>query len=432
VSSDDSRLYAVVLIAISLLAGLLGAGLTHFSAPMPGYWDDALEFSRNLRIAGTFTPNFYPAVLGLSLRAFGHLGPAIGQLLMYELYVILAYRIFLLLEVRPRSSMAYAFLLGLCPDMVSGITKVWDIVPAGAAFIALIYCILLVAQKGLTIRRVLATGIVWGFGLAIRPNFLSFIIPLSYAAWSSRRLSKGRWRLLQVLPITLIGLLVMAAANFFAHGAVYWPQNGPYNFFAGANEFSSYSLRTYLNGEPSIVLALSKRGIHDVPNRSDAHMQKLLLDEGGSYIRMHPVRWSLGYSALKLFTMLRPDTKNHRLVSAIGLSRLAVNSSVIVWLILLFGRRPASWEQFDIMNVCIVVSYCIPFLLTNADPRFGVVLNQYLWIAVLYAANRSAMLKNIPVSRHCASRVASGPTYGDGRLLPSRMLRAIRCNSSRT
>jgi len=379
--------YLIALILSSLGIGLAGIRVTHFVTPMPGYWLDAQEFAKTSRIADTFTPDFYPALLGEGMRLFGKSGPALVQLLMYVVFAVMAYCIFRLLDISDRYAALFAGLVSLCPDLIAGINRIWDVEASCTAFAALACCILLIAKKQASFGKTILTGIVWGTGIALRPNFPLLALPIAYAVWASLPRNRMMYAKL-ALHLSLVAAIAfgtVASLNRFSHGAIFWPRNGPYNFYAGANEFTGDSLKSsHLNGEESISPALAKMGIVKTGNELfDARLNKLYMDSGIAFIRSHPLEWSFDFGALKLFTMLRPDTKIHPLFSPEGLARALVSSASIVWLVLLYFRIRSEWKRSDSVAVLLVVSYSLPFLLTNSDPRFGIALNLFLWIAVI-------------------------------------------------
>ncbi|MBT9331178.1 hypothetical protein [Paracidobacterium acidisoli] len=368
-----------------LLAGLAGAVGTHFSTPMPVYWIDAQEFARNAKIADTFTPDFYPALLGESLRLFGAHGPIFLQWVIYEIFAITVYGVFRLLNVSRLAASVFALAIALCPDMVTGISKIWDMDASCAALAVLVFCMLLL-WRGVSLPKAILTGIVWGAGIAVRPNLPFLGIPLALVLWTA--LPAGRQRFgrfaLYLLLMSALGVATLASLSSFAHGAPYWAKNGPYNFFAGANEFTGNSLRQYLNGEPSIEEALHKAGVaYTTDQHADPAMQKLYMQYGLQFVHTHTATWLFDYGALKCFTMLRPDTKVHSLRSAEGLIRLLISIALPLWLIVLFLSRRMGWRIFDTFTLVLAVCYTVPFLLTNSDPRFGFALNLFLWMAVL-------------------------------------------------
>jgi len=376
----------LILILLTMSAGLLSIRLTHFSTPFADYWQGAQEFAKTSKIASTFTPNFYPALLGEALRVFGRSGPILAQFVIYESFAVAVYFAFRFLGMSARASAFFGFLIAMCPDLITGIQKIWDIGISCLALIALVLCILLLIESGANVVRTILTGVVWGFGIAIRPNFPSLGLLIFYVIWLSLRRDRNIYRnfLLHALLLITVGSGVSAFLYRFSHGAFYWPQNGAYNFFAGANDFTGESLKSHLNAEPSISLALEKLGIQsDVSYLINPKSQKLFIDQGLSFIQSHPWRWSIDYCALKFFTMLRPDTKLNPIFSRKGLARAFVSSALIFWLFMLYLRKRSRWRNFDSITLLLIVVYSIPFLLTNSDPRFGLPLNLILWIGAI-------------------------------------------------
>lgn len=379
--------YLTILIMYSICIGLIGAKATTFVTPMPIYWLEAQEFEKTSRIVNIFTPDFYPAMLGEGLRLFGKCGPVLMQLLMYVVFTVLVYCIFCLLDITKGYAALFAGLVSLCPDLITGINKIWDIEASCTVFAAIVCCILLITKKGIRFGRTILIGIVWGVGVAIRPNFPTLALPIVYAIWVSLPRSGNKYAklLLHFSFAIAIAFGTVASLNRFSHGSFFWPQNGPYNFYAGANEYTSDSLKsTQLNGEISIGPALMKMGVLKTNvELNDVQMNKLYMDNGIAFIRAHPLEWTVKLSVLKFITMLRPDTKIHPIYSPQGLARVLVSIASIMWIILLYDRIRSGWKRVDTITVLLIVSYSLPFLLTNSDPRYGLPLNLFLWTVVI-------------------------------------------------
>ncbi len=166
--------------------------------------------------------------------------------------------------------------------------------------------------------------------------------------------------------VTGLAFATLAAANTVAHGSFYLPSNGPYNFFAGANPFTRPALLAAFNAEPSIAPAMAQHG-YPALNSYDPALNPVYDRFALQFVAAHPLQWvSLG--ALKLATLLRPDTKAHALLSSAGLVKLLTSLCVPLWIAVLACSRPLG--KYDWIVVFFVLAYVFPFVLTNADPRF--------------------------------------------------------------
>ena len=263
-----------------------------------------------------------------------------------------------------------AGVLALYPDLLASIPKLWDTELATLlllAFTAL--CLSLEARKPALLA---CLGVVWGIGLSVRPNFALLILPLGYAVRLAYVRSTGA--LLRGLAVGCLALATVSVADTIAHGSLYFPQNGPYNLFAGANPYTRHALLTALNAEPSIGPGMADHGYPAIASYS-LELRLTYTRFALGYIASHPLQW-LGLAVVKLATLLRPDTKIHPLDTGAGMVRLLTSLSFPAWLLLLAGARPL--RPADRLILLVVVGYVLPFLLTNADPRFCVPLDALL------------------------------------------------------
>lgn len=377
----------VLLLGITLWAVILAIfamWFWHFETPMPAYWRDAQEFARIGRISGTFTPDFYPAVLGTGIVWFGKAGVFVVQGSFYVFSVLTVYLIFRLLHLPPKTGAQATGLIALCPDLLTSISKIWDTEVVCTVVLGMAACLLLLLRAGPRKPLLVLAGIYLGLGIALRPNFPVMVLPLGFAIWFAVQNSDARisrtFRFL-LLAVTFTGA-TFYSANHYAHGSFYLPQNGPYNFFAGANKFTGTALLLDENAEPSIPMALGEN--EDTPVTADLHdplLREQYMDMGIRYIHDHPLRWSAVYSALKVFTLFRPDTKVHRLRSAIGVSRLLVSLGVPLWIAAFLWRmRLRNLDTQDWILMALSVVYVLPFIITNSDPRLGFPLLVLFWV----------------------------------------------------
>ncbi len=411
----------VLLLGLTLWATLLAiltAWLWRFETPMPVYWADAQEFARVGRISGTFAPNFYSAVLGTGIVWFGKAGVFVVQGCFYILSVLTVYAIFRLLFLPPKTGALATALIALCPDLLTSISKIWDTEAVCCAVLGFASCLLLLLRAGPRKLVLVLAGIYLGFGIALRPNFPVMVLPLGLAIWFAVQNRDARIRRtfgFLLLAVTFAGA-TLYSADRYAHGSFYFPQNGPYNFFAGANKFTGSVLLLDENAEPSIPMALAESGVTRVSAAPrDTRLNKQYMELGERYIHNHPLQWSAAYSALKLFTLFRPDTKIHRLRSAIGVSRLLVSLGVPLWIAAFLWRmRLRDLDMQDWILLALGVVYVLPFMVTNSDPRLGFPLLLLFWVHAI-----ALVLRDSP------KRLEEGVSNGvRGRFRPRKMARA--------
>ena len=376
---------------VLLLAALLPAILVTIrhvpvSYPEGDFILNVLSVIKTGHVSATFTPDTYPYLVGTAYRLKGFLGFLVLQSI---LYILLAACVLWLMRRLATSARAWllpaAWCVCLDPDLLSSLPKVWD---------TELVCMLLLAFTALAVAtlvfpsvwRLAGLATVWGFGISVRPNFALLILPVLYALWLAQpvlapstllrsgpeRPGQVRFRswLLQAAAVLLGACVVLLLANRLSHGAFYLPQNGPYNFFAGANAYTIPALLHRFNAEDSVPPALAALGIYPGPQHDATYslaLRGVYTHQALVFLTSHPLRW-LGLCCVKLMTLLRADTKTHPLLTAGWLLKIITAMCVPGWLaVLAWGRR---LEAVDRLILLTVASYILPFLLTNADPRF--------------------------------------------------------------
>lgn len=376
-------LLALLLAVLALtVAGVMG--FVPFSTPMGGFWFDAQQFARTGHIATVFTPCGYPAFLGLALLSGGIPGVIGMQLLLYLAILLAAYSILRLLDLPSISAAAGAALLGFHPEIVINIKKIWDTNITTVLLLVLCAVLLLVMRKGLTPGRALLTGILWGLSMNIRPNFPALLLPIAFAFWAApahaeRR--RARWWQAALAPSAAIVTLVIL--NTAVHGSFYLPQNGPYNLYAGDNAFTERALLVNLNAEPSIYPSLLANGFPAQVDVYDPALRPYYVSHALLFVRQYPSA-ACKLVLLKLATLLRPDTKIYPMASPGGIVKCILALAIPLWLTVLIVRKGLPWAARDWLFVTFAVAYILPFLLTNADPRFRVPLDVLLLTHTYY------------------------------------------------
>ncbi len=329
-----------------------------FSHAEGDFWDNMRDCLRTGHVPSTFLPDFYPYLSALFYKPFGTVGIIGLQAAMY--FLLAACTLLTLRRVtgnRMASAVAAVIIL-LDPDLLSSIPKLWD-TELTVLFLAVLLSLCLTLRSWGTIALL---GVVWGLSLSVRPNFALLILPFAYALG----MLYGRAALLRGALVAGLAFGVLAAANTAAHGSFYLPQNGPYNLFAGANSHTTSALLHDFNAEPSIPAALADHGYSPI-NFYALALKPIYTRYALGFIAAHPLQW-LWFGIVKLATLLRPDTKAHALLSSAGLLKLLTSLCVPLWLVLLAFARP--FRHVDRLFVLFAAAYVLPFLLTNADPRF--------------------------------------------------------------
>ncbi len=353
-SRDATFLFGFIL----LLAVPVAVHFIPFSHAEGDFWDNMRACLSTGHVPSTFLPDFYPYLSALFYKPFGAVGVVGLQAVMY--FLLGACTLVTLRRVtgdRTASAIAATIIL-LDPDLLSSIPKLWD-TELTVLFLAALLSLSLALRGWGTVALL---GIVWGLSLSIRPNFALLVLPFAYAF----RLAYGKAALLRGALAGGLAFAVLAAANTAAHGSFYLPQNGPYNLFAGANPHTTSALLHDFNAEPSIAAALASHGYSPV-NFYELGLKPIYTRYALHFIATHPLQW-LWFGIVKFATLLRPDTKAHTLLSGAGLLKLLTSLCVPLWLVLLAFARP--FKRVDRLFLIFAAAYVLPFLLTNADPRF--------------------------------------------------------------
>jgi hypothetical protein len=145
------------------------------------------------------------------------------------------------------------------------------------------------------------------------------MLPLLPAAWFVLwRFSVPHAAARAAVQFLIVGALYLSVTTAI-HGRPFWPQNGPYNFCAGANEFTEAPItEANPNLEDSLAPLLASHGIRvgsepgaDDSSPRDTRLNSFYVHTTTAFIRDHPATMAR-YTALKLWNLLRPDFRVHR------------------------------------------------------------------------------------------------------------------------
>jgi hypothetical protein len=383
-AGTKSRILLLILLLLVIVTVVVAVAAVPLSTPMGGFWDDAQEFANTGHISSVFTPCGYPALLGLGFRAAGQNGIVVLQLVIYAVILAAIYGLLRVLGVGRTFSLAGAAGLGLHPELVISIKKIWDTNITTALLLVLCATLLSILRYGLTPARAALAGVVWGLSIDVRPNFPALIVPVAFAMWFAP-VQGGRGRNLMVngAATLLAAALAVVLVSVLVHGSFYVPQNGPYNFYAGDNEFTEMALMLALNAEPSIYPSLLADGFRPDVNVHSPELRSYYLEHGLLYIRHHPVQ-AAEFVWLKLETLLRADTKIYAPPALGGIVKVVLAMAIPLWGLILWASRRLAWGREDGLFLAFLVAYVAPFLLTNSDPRFRIPLDVLLLTHGIY------------------------------------------------
>jgi 4-amino-4-deoxy-L-arabinose transferase-like glycosyltransferase len=364
------------------------------SFPEGDFVMNVLSVAKTGHVASTFTPDTYPYLAGIAYRSHGIPGFLLEQA---AVYLLLAASLLWLLRTLigasattygPRAAIVGTLVICLDPDLLSSIPKVWDTGLTSLLLIAFAGLCLLAARRA-SPGALLGLATVWGIGVSVRPNFALLFVPILYLL----ALSRERAWLLKLAAVVVWAAAIFLTINRIAHGSFYIAQNGPYNFFAGANAYTQTALLRTFNAESSIPPALAAFGVHS-SYYYDLALRPVYMHYALVFLRSHPLQW-LWLGCIKLMTLLRPDTKTHPIFTPGWVIKVFTALCVPVWLGTLAAvrNRMRRLERQDKLMLILVASYVLPFLLTNADPRFRTPLD------VLVLAHAASLIARRP-GRH--------------------------------
>ena len=360
--------------------------LTRFATPMPGYFADARLWARTGHIADTFTPLAYPLFIGPALRWAGTPGVIALQCALQLAMAAAAYQLLRELHLPRLWSAAGALPVALHPDLLASVTKSWDVsLSSFLLLFAVLLCVRLVrsGERGAT-PLALATGLVFGLGIACRPNYLLLLPAVLMALWL--RPGRRQWPpVIFRLGVAAAGaLLAFALVGVLSHGSAFWPRNGPYNLYAGHNRRTLPALLADLNAEPSLIECFAAdRPAGSDPDPYASSNARWYTHQSLAFARAHPGT-ELLLVPVKLFTLFRPDTKVHPLGTPLGITRVLLALPVLILLTALMLPPRPRLAAVDRLLLFFELAYILPFLLTNADPRFRTPLDMLL---LLHATN---------------------------------------------
>ncbi len=368
-----------VLLLFDLVLARIVALKIPFTDPLPEYNFPALELARTHHISSVFLPIGYSALLGLGEWIFhGQAGMAVVGVTLYLVWVTFVWLLLQELGASAKQALIAAALFSVYPDIVLSMYKVMDTTLTSVLLLSFLTSIVYLVRTRDSYRADILLALALGIGITVRPN-LVLLFPLTwFVLWKYKLPSK----LLRAAGQLAIAVALYAAVTTAVHGSVFLPHNGPYNLFAGANEYANEGLSA-MSAENSIIPALKNRGIvaeqhwdrpDSVPGVNDIRdlqYEHLYTHESIAYMEAHP--WTMiELPALKFVTLLRPDTKAHSIKSAAGMAKVLLACVFPAWVLAFFlFPRPGQGVARVIIPLTIV-TYILPFLLTVSAPRFRV------------------------------------------------------------
>ena len=381
----------LLLLVITALASLCIGLRVKLVATFPNYANDTKIWATSGHIDDTFTPLAYPLFLGPAYRLAGGRGIIALQVALQVAIAALCFFILRRLGLSSRWSAIGSLPVALHPELLTSVSKIWDVPLSTFLLLLLIYlCLRLHQQPPARLTWItVAIGLALAAGLFCRPNYV-LLLPIVFFSFYSRRHSLSLRSVVGHFTATLaIACATFALLGVASHGKPFIPQNGPYNLYAGNNPHTLDALLTYLNAEPSLTESYLELN-PGAPDDADLHslsLKSLYTSQAIHFALRHPGT-EVELVAVKLFTLFRPDTKVHRLASLPGVIKgvLALPVILLVAVLLLPGRPALQFDDWFLLS--LEAAYVIPLLITNSDPRFRIPLDAVLLLHVVALLHR--------------------------------------------
>jgi hypothetical protein len=345
------------------------------------YGMPAKEFQQTHHISSVFLPIGYPAFVGFAcIICHGNAGLVAANLVIYLLWITLVWVVLQQLGMTANKAFWVGLVFAIYPDILLTINKASHTTLTSVMLLAFVSAAIWMVRSVADYRADAVLAMVLGAAVLSRPNLLTFVPLVWFLLWRF----KLPHSLLRSMGQTAGAFASYAVVAIAVHGSVFWPQMGPYNLFAGANEFTQQDMgRSYDNAaEGSIIPALKLRGIdayHDWSRPDNAPGDNEIRNlkykptyEHGSleFIRRHPGTM-LKLTWLKFVTLFRPDLSVHRLRSAAGMVKVLAASLFWIWAALCCARRSEDGGATLIIALTIAL-FVLPHLVTVSAPRYRI------------------------------------------------------------
>lgn len=368
------------LISVALIISAIIWNDIHFSFFLGLLFNDAKEFANSGIITSNFMPIGYSGFLGTCLKVGGVSGVPLCQSFIYIGIIFSAFWFLKLRGVRDILLALGTLVVALHPMLVLNIWRIHD----GNLTVFLLLGFLAAGvyyTRSRNAWNILALGVFAGLLITVRQNAILLFVPALFILWDGKRIWKKIDYLHHLLRAALFlasALVLMVVVNITVKGTpLFFAPQGPYNFFAGTNEYASKYLLRDFSGENSLGEALQARGFSSGDTRDGwfsfppQTYKQLALD----YVKNHPFEY-VKLTALKLFTLLRPGyhmVENFTWDSLEGLkrfSKIILATPFFIWIFFVWKTRKEFFERENLFIFLAAVLYLLPFLIANADPRY--------------------------------------------------------------
>jgi hypothetical protein len=367
-----------------LLAAIVIWRLPAYISSAEYYWP-GVEFATTHHIGSTFLSIGYSVLLGIGYRITGSQAGATGVDLVIALAMIAAAWVYLrLIGMTLLHTFWLTLLLMLYPDFLLSYHKIQDTNLTALLLFGFLSAVLLVKRARRWGYADVILSLTSAAAVLVRPN-LVLLIPLAWFVMYKFRVPKLLPRAAAQLAIIVFCYVAVTTA---VHGRPFLPQNGPYNLYAGANEFTEQHIT---NPEDSLAYALANRGIHadvrwkrppDQPGINDLRDTKyrpLYEHLAKQFMREHPGTM-VRLTWLKFISMMRPDLSHHRALSAGGFPKILAAFAIPLWFLSMLTIDHPGPRGAKLLIVSTVFVVLLPFLATVSAHRFRVPLDMVCWM----------------------------------------------------
>jgi len=380
--------FPVVLAAIGIAISLFSFP---FLSEMPSYLDQARSLADGNLIdpgLGYSTPIGYPGLLSAFYSMGGVSGIIVFQSLVHLGITCFCWRILRKCGVSSALIGIGTLIISLHPHILLNIKRINEGALASLV-ILLILDNLIRAPRSNTGSIIL--GIYHSILILLRPNAIT-LIPL--AVYCIHSVSRNMKSSLRNLTLTIItgATFYLGFSKFVTSSFLFWPKNGPYNFFAGNNQFTASSLLENQNAEQSIKPALENAGYlpESAYDISGSEYNELAI----SFITSEPIEF-IRLIFLKCYVFFSPRLANADNFIEFFL-QAALASFPVIWLCLIAFYSRRKYTNLDKALIVLVLLYTAPFLITNADPRMRLPLDVVFILHSLILLDRNFPYKINP------------------------------------
>ena len=373
------------LLAVDLLIGIVIVWKMPFDAPTPEYLWPAIEFGTTHHIASAFLSLGYSALIGLGYRVTGSKwGISAVDILICLSIIAAAWAYLRLIHMTVRQTLCLTALLSLYPEFLLSFHKVEDINITALLLFSFLVAVLLIQRANRWGYPDLVLSLVLTAAILVRPN-LVLLVPLAWFVLYKLRVPK---LVVRAATQALIISLCYVAFTTAVHGRPFFPHNGPYNLYAGANPFTEAHMD---NPEDSLVEALAAQGIYatmnwekqaDLPGVTDlrdANLEPLYRRLAWNFIRFHPSTM-VRLTWLKFVNLMRPDLRQHRAGSLGGLFKILEAFAIPLWIAATCLLPHPGPRYTRLLVAATLILSVLPMLLTVSPARFRVPLDFVCWM----------------------------------------------------